>query len=411
MLGGGLLDGSVTLVFGAPGVGKSTLLLQVLMAVAALDRTVLLVSAEESAPQVRARADRLGELPAQLLLSTTADVARAESAVVALDPDLVVVDSIQTISDAEVAGAAGSVVQVRACVDRLGALAKRSGTAVVLVGHVTKDGDLAGPRLLEHLVDTVVSLEGDRHHALRVVRALKHRFAATGEVGLFEMGSNGLSGVDDPGPLLLGDRLPDVPGSAVTALLQGRRALVVELQALACPVGPAGPGRLQAQGVDHRRLAFLLAVLEARAGVGLSGLELFVSSTGGVRATEPAADLGLALAVASAAGGVALPGDLVIVGEVGLAGEVRLVPGLDRRLAEAARLGFTWALVPASGAVEVPGMEVVGVRTVTEAILAVRRHAGAPRGRDGGAAPGVAPAPSGLPPGTIPAWSTAGASP
>ena len=217
----------------------------------------------------------------------------------------------------------------------------------MLVGHVTKEGAAAGPRALEHLVDTVVSFEGDRHHALRLLRAVKHRFGPTGEVGLFEMGDAGLRDVADPGPLLLGDRRPDVPGSAVTAILQGRRPLLVEVQALAC-VGTPGAARRTALGVDGRRLATVVAVLEARVGVELAALELFASVAGGVRSTEPATDLPLALAVASAAAGVPLPKDLVSFGEIGLAGEVRQVAGAERRLAEAGRLGFTRALVPSS---------------------------------------------------------------
>jgi len=398
VLAGGLLAGSVTLVFGEPGVGKSTLLLQILAA-AARDRTVLLVSAEESAPQVRSRAERLGPLPPRLYVSATSDVSEVEAAVVALSPDLVVVDSIQTIADPRLGGVPGTLTQVRACVDRLSRLAKDSGATLVLVGHVTKEGGLAGPRALEHLVDTVLSLEGDRHHSLRMLRAVKHRFGSTGEVGLFEMGEAGLVDVVDPGPLLLGDRRPDVPGSAVTALLQGRRPLLVEIQALACTGSPGAPRR-NVQGVDSRRLAAVVAVLECRAGVDVGPLELFVSSTGGIRAVEPATDLPLALAVASAAAGTPFPADLVSFGEVGLAGELRQVPGTGRRLAEAARLGFTRALVPASTLDGPDGVALLRVRTVAEALavaLRVRHDDGAPERQA-------------LPAGTIPSWSTTGAS-
>lgn len=409
VLAGGLLAGSVTLVFGEPGVGKSTLLLQVLAAMAARGRTVLLVSAEESAPQVRGRAERLGPLPPGLLVLATPDVAEAEAAAVALAPDLLVVDSIQTIVDPEAGGSPGTLSQVRACVDRLTRLAKDRGTTVVLVGHVTKEGGLAGPRALEHLVDTVVSFEGDRHHSLRMLRAVKHRFGPTGEVGLFEMGEAGLVDVADPGPLLLGDRRPDVPGGVVTALLQGRRPLLVEIQALACTGAPGGPRR-NVQGVDARRLAAVVAVLECRAGVDVGPLELFVSATGGIRAVEPAADLPLALAVASAAAGTPLPADLVSFGEVGLAGEIRQVPGTDRRLAEAARLGFTRALVPASTPDGPPALALVRVRTVAEAVAAALRL----RHEDGGTVtgPGSTGVPDrpALPPGTMPAWSTTAAS-
>lgn len=381
VLAGGLLAGSVTLVYGEPGVGKSTLLLQVLMARARGGATVLLVSAEESATQVRARAERLGPLPAGLLVSATSDITDALRAIEDLDPALVVVDSIQTVVDPDVGGGSGALAQVRACADRLTRVAKQRGTPVLLVGQVTKDGDLAGPRALEHLVDTVCSFEGDRHHALRLLRAVKHRFGPTGEVGLFEMGEEGLRTVVDPGPLLLGDRRPDVPGSAITALLEGRRPLLVELQALGCAGTPGAPRR-NTQGVDPRRLATVLAVLECRAAVPLGSLELFVSAAGGIRATEPAADLPLALAVASSVAGVALAPDVVSFGEVGLAGELRGVPGSDRRLAEAARLGFRCALVPTSTPDGPPALRLLRVASVTEALVVARRLADAGGGAE-----------------------------
>ncbi len=381
VLGGGLVPGSVTLLFGEPGVGKSTLLLQVLAGAAADGATVLLVSAEESASQVRRRAERLGPLPDTLLVAPTADLSAAAAAVADARPSVVVVDSVQTVTDPGAAGVPGSVAQVRACVDRLADLAHRSGAAVVVVGHVTKDGDLAGPRTLEHLVDTVLSFEGDRHHRLRMLRALKHRFGATGEVGLFEMGETGLVAVAEPGRLLLGDRRPEVPGSAVTALLEGRRPLLAEVQALVVPAPPGGVPRRSAQGLDAGRLAVLLAVLECRAGLAVGSAEVFVSLTGGIRSSEPATDLPVLLAVASALQGVGGPADLVAMGEVGLAGEVRQVPGVDRRLAEAERLGFRRALVPATSAVPPGGLDLVPVATVGEALAAAQgaRRAGAAR--------------------------------
>ncbi|MGH9089639.1 MAG: DNA repair protein RadA, partial [Acidimicrobiales bacterium] len=374
VLAGGLVPGSVTLVFGEPGVGKSTLLLQVLTAVAGTGRAVLLVSAEESAPQVRARAERLGPMPDTLFVLATPDLAEAEAAVRSLGPALVVVDSVQTVADGAVGSPPGALAQVRACVDGFARAARANGAAVVLVGHVTKEGELAGPRALEHLVDTVVAFEGDRHHSLRVLRAVKHRFGPAGEVGLFEMGDRGLVDVADPGPLLLGDRRPEVPGSAVTALVEGRRSLVVEVQALACaPMG--GPPRRTALGLDARRLATVVAVLDARAGIAMGGVEVFASVAGGVKATEPAVDLPLALAVASAVAGVPLPDDLLSFGEIGLAGEVRQVVAAGRRLAEAARLGFARALVPRSAPEGPASLEVVRVSTVTEAIRAALRPA------------------------------------
>ncbi len=398
VLGGGLVGGSVTLVFGEPGVGKSTLLLQVLCSSAATG-PVLLVSAEESAAQVRARADRLGPLPSSVLVAATTDLGEAAAAMAASGARLVVVDSIQTMADPEGSSTAGSLSQVRAVVDTFGGLARSLGAAVVLVGHVTKDGDLAGPRALEHLVDTVVSFEGDRHHALRLLRAVKHRFGATGEVGLFEMGERGLVDVADPGPLLLADRRAEVAGSALVPLLQGRRPLVVELQALVVGGNPGSPRR-SAQGVDGARLAALVAVLECRAQVPLGPLDLFVSATGGIRATEPAADLPLTLAVASAAAGQPLPEDLVSFGEIGLAGEVRQVPGVERRLAEAARLGLRRAVVPMSTPDGPPSLVLHRVRALDEAIDVVLRRSHA-------ASPGAADA---HPAATIQRWSTMAAS-
>ncbi len=374
VLAGGLVPGSVTLLFGEPGIGKSTLLLQALASWCRRGGTGLLVSAEESAPQVRARAARLGPLPETLLISATNDVEDAERAIVAAQPNLVVLDSVQAVADPTIGGAGGTLVQVRACAERLTRLSRRLGTALVLVGHVTKAGDPAGPRTLEHLVDTVLEFEGDRHHFLRVLRAVKHRFGPTGEIGLFEMGDRGLRDVVDPGALLLGDRRPEVPGSVVTPVLQGRRALVVEVQALASETGSQeAPLRPSAQGVDPHRLAFVLAVLRCRAGVDLRGFEIFVSATGGISATEPSTDLALALAVTSAATEVPLPANLVALGEVGLAGELRQVPQMGRRLTEAARLGFTRALVPSSTPEDAWPMAVERVGTVAEAIAAARR--------------------------------------
>lgn len=373
VLAGGLVPGSLTLLYGEPGVGKSTLLLQVLASVAADGVPTLLVSAEESAAQVRSRAERLGPVPPELFVVATSDAAVAETAVRDVGPRVAVVDSIQTLADPTVGSAPGALSQVRACVERLARLARHEGPAIVLVGHVTKDGDLAGPRALEHLVDTVLAFEGDRHHSLRLLRADKHRFGATGEVGLFEMADRGVCDVADPGPLLLGDRRAEVPGSAVTAVLQGRRSLVVELQALVCAGAPGG--RRTALGVDGRRLCTVAAVLEARAGISLAGLEVFASAAGGVRATEPAADLPMALALASASTGVALPADTVSFGEVGLAGEVRQVMGTERRLAEALRLGFARALVPASTPSGPAGIHLVRVDSVSGALAAAGVHA------------------------------------
>jgi len=345
VLAGGLLPGSATLLGGEPGTGKSTLLLQVLASMASSGRRCLLVAAEEAAHQVRRRAGRLGaEVPGVFVVEAT-KLPAIEQAVANLAPDVVVVDSIQAISDPEIGSPAGSLAQVAACANSLVALAKGVGTALVLVGHVTKDGALAGPRALEHLVDTVLSFEGDRYLSLRAVRAVKHRFGPTGETGLFEMGEAGLTGVPDPSSLFLGDRLVGAPGSAVTVPMEGYRPLLVEVQAL---VGRSSPvPRRFVTGLDPGRVGFLVAVLDKRAGVPVGDCDVYVSVTGGARACEPAADLAVCLALASSVWEKPVGPDMIAIGEVGLGGEVRRVSGMAKRLAEAGRLGFHRALVPA----------------------------------------------------------------
>jgi DNA repair protein RadA/Sms len=375
VLGGGVVGGSVTLLFGPPGIGKSTLLFQVLSSVSEGGLDVVLASAEESLAQVRGRAVRLGPLPRHLLALEGPDIDAIEVAVDRHRPALVVVDSLQSVADPELAQPAGSLAQVRTCVERLMRLAKASGVPVLLVGHVTKDGDLAGPRAVEHLVDTVLSFDGDRHHALRVLTAVKHRFGPAGEVGIFEMRDDGLCAVPDPGPLMLGDRMTGIPGSAVVPVLQGRRPLLVEVQALVGPGAVGGsPGttvaRPQALGLDAARAHLLMTVLACRSGLDMpSSASCFVAAVGGITVSEPASDLAVALALASVVTGRAVPADLVAFGELGLAGEVRIVPGADRRLAEARRAGFRTALVPGSAHYEAPeGMCVHGVRTLADAL-------------------------------------------
>ncbi len=364
LLGGGLVPGSVTLLGGEPGVGKSTLLTQV---VASWPGRALYVSAEESRQQVRLRAERLGPLPAHVWLAAETDVERIAADLDEVNPTLLVVDSVQTIEDPALGSAPGSVAQVRACAHRLVREAKDRGIAVVLVGHVTKDGGLAGPRVLEHVVDTVLAFEGDRHHALRLVRAVKHRFGPTGELGLFEMGDGGLLGVPEAGALLLADRQPGLPGSAVVPAMEGTRPLLVEVQSLVAPSTLAQPRR-SAEGIDHGRLSVVLAVLEKRLGLSLHKDDVFALAAGGIQVHEPAADLGIALAVMSSRTGVALPPDLVVCGEVGLGGELRQVAHPERRLAEAARLGFRGALVPGSAGEGPPGIDAVRVHTVGDAL-------------------------------------------
>ena len=347
VLGGGLVPGSVTLLGGEPGIGKSTLLLQSLGRMAAAGARCLLVSAEESKEQVRLRADRLGTLDPNLLIVTETSLPAIIARIVETKPDVVAVDSIQTVMDPERSGAPGSVGQVRECSHRLVRVAKDRGIATVLVGHVTKEGLLAGPRAMEHIVDTVLAFEGDRHHSLRMLHALKHRFGTTNELGVFEMTEAGMSEVADPSALFLADRRPGLPGSVVTATLEGVRPLLVEVQALLASTGAPAPRR-SARGLDAGRLEMLLAVLQARAGRHVDRFDVYASVAGGVKVHDAGADLAVALAVVSALIGEPVPGGLVAVGEVGLGGELRQASQTVRRLGEAARLGFRVAAVPAS---------------------------------------------------------------
>jgi len=344
VLGGGLVDGSVTLLGGEPGIGKSTLLLQLL---AARDDTTLYVSAEESATQVRLRAERLGAIRPDLWLHAETSLPHVLQAIDETRPELVVIDSIQTMVDPELTSAPGSVGQVRGCAHRLVNEAKERNIAIVLVGHVTKDGNLAGPRVLEHVVDTVLQFEGDRHHALRLLRAAKHRFGPTNELGLFEMVGAGLVAVPDPSTMFLADRRTGIPGSAVVPTMEGRRPIVVELQALTSPGLENVPKRRSAQGIDGGRLSMLMAVLSQRGRVMVGDQDVYASAAGGAKLTEPGLDLGICLAVASAMHDTPLPADMAVFGEVGLGGEVRQVSHAPRRITEAARLGFRRIIVPA----------------------------------------------------------------
>lgn len=369
VLGGGFTQGSVTLLGGEPGIGKSTLLLQAASALAKGGRKVLYVSAEESAAQVAARAGRLGGAAEELWICSEADWASIEAAVSDLHPAVVVLDSVQTVSDAQVAGAAGSVAQVRACAQRCVEWAKRSALTVVLVGHVTKDGTLAGPKTLEHMVDTVLSFEADEPGGLRSLRAVKHRFGRTGELGLFEMGRNGLHCVGDASGLFLADRRPGQAGDVVTTAMDGRRPLMVEVQALTARASAAGPKR-SCRGTDCGRTAALLAVLARHGGVDLSSMDVFVSAVGGARAAEPAADLAIAVAIVSSMTGLPPADDLVILGEVGLGGEIRQARQAQARLAEARRAGFRRALLASSTEVSVPGMEQIKAPDIATALSA-----------------------------------------
>ena len=381
VLGDGIVPGSVVLLGGEPGIGKSTLLLQLL---AAWPERTLYVSAEESAQQVRLRAERLGTVHPHLWILAETSLPRIVAALDEVRPTLVVVDSIQTVADPELGSAPGSIVQVRGCAARLVQEAKSRGVPVVLVGHVTKEGSIAGPRTLEHLVDVVLSFEGDRHHSLRLLRAVKNRYGPTNELGLFEMAGEGLVGVPDASSLFLSDRRTGIAGSAVLPTLEGQRPLLVEVQALVNRVAaPGAPPRRSVQGLDGGRLALLLAVLDRRARVATATYDVYASAVGGVRLTEPGADLALCLAIVSSLAATPIAPDVVVFGEVGLAGEVRQVPHAARRLAEAARLGFRRAIVPFHTPDGVEGITLVRVSTVAEAILAAG-VAQPPRGSQAG---------------------------
>jgi DNA repair protein RadA/Sms len=385
LLGGGLVPGSVVLLGGEPGIGKSTLVLQMAGALATAAAAepeaaaVLYASAEESAAQLHLRAVRLGLTggPAQRSLRVLAgtDVAAIVAAAAAAPPALLVVDSIQTVTVDGLDGPPGSVGQVRESAIQLGAFAREQGVPVLLVGHVTKEGSLAGPRALEHLVDAVLMLEGDRYGSLRLLRALKNRHGSTDEVGVLEMSAGGLAEVTDPAAAFLGSGHREAPGVAVAAVLEGSRPLLVEVQALVAPAVGMGPPRRTVAGLDANRLALLIAVLARRGGIDVSGRDVYASLAGGLSVAEPALDLAVALAIASSQQDLALAADTLVCGEVSLLGEVRPVRGLERRLREAARLGFQRALVPAGSAVSADGpgpakLELVHVGTLREALEA-----------------------------------------
>ena len=375
VLGGGLVPGAVILLAGEPGVGKSTLLLDVAARVAQGTaprgpRSVLYITGEESAAQVKLRADRVGALADSLYLTSETDLSTALGQVEALSPEVLVVDSVQTLASAEVDGSAGGVTQVREVAASLIAAAKSRGMTVLLVGHVTKEGTIAGPRLLEHLVDVVCQFEGQKHSSIRLLRAVKNRYGPTDDVGCFELVDSGIRSVSDPSGLFVSRTAHPVSGTCLTVTMEGRRPLLAEVQALLDQSSTAQPRRATS-GLDGSRVAMLLAVLQRRAGVGLASMDAYVSTVGGVRLSEPAADLATALALASAAQDKPLPQRLVCFGEVGLAGEVRPVPGIEQRIREVARLGFTHAVVPASpqGLNSIPdGFRVREVTSLVEAL-------------------------------------------
>jgi DNA repair protein RadA/Sms len=376
VLGGGLVPGSVLLLGGEPGIGKSTLCLQLATQLQRGSGRVLYVTGEESLEQVRLRAERLGEIPDSLLALSETRVERLAEPWRELCPSLVLIDSIQTMSTEWVESAPGSVAQVRESAALLAATAKAQGTVLVLVGHVTKEGAIAGPRVLEHLVDAVLSFEGDRGQSFRLLRASKNRFGSTQEVGVFSMGEAGLSAVENPSELFLAERHPGAPGSVIVPIVEGSRPMLLEIQALVAPAG-YGTGRRTCLGVDDARVALLLAVLDRRSEVDLLSCDVYVNVTGGVRVAEPAADLGVALALASSRLDLPVPTDVAACGEVGLGGEIRRVGRIPLRLREAARLGFERVLLPAAvaspgGGAEGPFATAIAVESLAQAVAWLR---------------------------------------
>ncbi len=371
VLGGGLVPGSLVLVGGDPGIGKSTLLLQAAAALAARVGKVLYVSGEESAQQIKLRAERIGALQSELLLMAETDMSLVEKVIKETKPRAVILDSIQTVYYPEVSSAPGSVSQVRECTGILMRIAKGTGISVFVVGHVTKEGTLAGPRVLEHMVDTVLYFEGERHQAHRILRTVKNRFGSTNELGIFEMRGQGLTEIINPSELFMNQRPEAVAGSAIIPSLEGSRPLLVEIQALVCPTGFGTPRRMTS-GIDYNRVALIMAVLERRVGLRLSTHDAYVSAVGGVKLDEPAADLAVALAIASSFKEKPLQNNLVLVGEVGLTGEIRPVAGMDKRLHEAAKLGFKHCIGPArEQQMQKMGIiEYIGVQSIQEAVEA-----------------------------------------
>jgi DNA repair protein RadA/Sms len=373
VLGGGLVPGSLVLIGGDPGIGKSTLMLQALYGLAAMKRRVLYVSGEESVKQIRIRSERLNAIAPDLLVVAEIDVARILEMTTTTAPDVLVVDSIQTLFNADLSSAPGSVSQVRESTVQLMLMAKRTGVPVLLVGHVTKDGAIAGPRLLEHMVDAVLYFEGDRGHVFRLLRAVKNRFGSTNEIGVFEMHEQGLLEVANPSALFLSERPAHAPGSVVTASMEGSRPILVELQALASATSFGNPRRT-ILGLERNRVALLVAVMEKKLGMQMEGHDIFMNVAGGVKMDEPAVDLAVVAAVASSFLDRPVPEDTLVLGEVGLTGEVRAIGQMSARLAEAAKMGFARCVIPETNlkqSIEPNGLRLTGVSTVSAAMEAL----------------------------------------
>lgn len=378
VVSGGLVPGSATLIGGEPGIGKSTLALQVATSVATSGHKVLYISGEESLAQIRSRSERLQVLDSNVLFSAESSLESILAMIEDAQPTLCVIDSIQTVSTSQVTGGAGSVSQVRACAQDLITLTKAKNVALLLLGHVTKDGQLAGPRVLEHAVDTVMSFEGERHQAMRLLRLQKHRFGPTDTLGVFEMLPHGLAVLDDPSSFLLQDQPGGRIGSIVVPTMDGNRPMLLEVQALLTESQLAQPRR-SAQGLDGTRLAVLSAVLKERVGLHTNKFDIYLKVTGGVRLHDPASDLGICLAMISSMNGWAFPAELVVCGEVGLGGEVRSVANMTARLQEAARLGFKHAVVPLSAPDDIAGLDLMKVGSVGELAANIEFARSAPR--------------------------------
>jgi DNA repair protein RadA/Sms len=370
VLGGGLVPGTLVLIGGDPGIGKSTLMLQVLYGLANQGHKVLYVSGEESNRQIRLRSQRLDTTSSELMVVSEVEIEPILAMIQSVQPRVLVIDSIQTMYNAELASAPGSVSQVRESTVRLMMMAKKTGIPTLLVGHVTKDGAIAGPKLLEHMVDTVLYFEGDRNHIFRILRAVKNRFGSTNEIGVFEMKDQGLDEVANPSAVFLSERPANAPGSAVAASMEGTRPILVELQALTSGTSFGTPRRT-ILGLDPNRVALLAAVMEKQLGMHLMGYDIFMNVAGGVKVIEPAVDMAIVSAIASSFLDKPISDGTVVIGEVGLTGEVRAIGQVDNRVAEAKKMGFNRCLVPDGNLKRIPdidGIEVAGIKTVPEAV-------------------------------------------
>jgi DNA repair protein RadA/Sms len=370
VLGGGIVPGSLILVGGDPGIGKSTLLMQAAFELAKTGQKVLYISGEESSAQIKMRADRIGAPPEEMYIYCETRLELILATAQKLSPQIIIADSIQTLTHEDIGSVPGSVSQVRECTGTLMTLAKSNGPAIFIVGHVTKEGVLAGPRILEHMVDTVLYFEGDRQHGYHILRTVKNRFGATNEVGVFEMGSEGLNQIGDPSRLFLNERQAQTPGSAIAVSMEGSRPLLIEIQALTATSYFGMPQR-RVSGLDYNRCCLMLAVLERRAGMSLGAQDVFLSVAGGLTVTEPAVDLAIVAAVASSLKDKPIPSDLAIFGEVGLGGEVRAVSQPEQRVQEAIQLGFKRCLLPERNREKIKSnsaIELLGIQTLTDAL-------------------------------------------